>query len=194
MSEKRSLGPRTIAMPTPVWVIGAYDENERPNVMTASWAGVCCSAPPCVTVSLRRERYTFGCISTHRAFTVNVPSVRYAREADFFGIASGRDHDKLALAGLTAVPATTVHAPCVAEFPLVLECRVVETVDLGSHTQFVGEIMDVKADEDVLDPRGLPAVDRVQPFVFAPELRRYNAVGAEIGAGYAIGRELMPSE
>ena len=96
---------------------------------------------------------------------MSVPSAAHAKEADYFGIASGRDVDKFAVAGLTAVQGEFVDAPYVGEFPLVLECKLLHTIEIGLHTQFIGEIMDVKADESVLGPDGLPDMDKVQPFV-----------------------------
>ena len=91
---KKSLGAKTLIYPTPVWVVGTYDNEGKPNVMTAAWGGVCCSQPPCVGVSLRKATYSFGSIMERKAFTVNVPSDAHVREADYFGIASGRDSDK----------------------------------------------------------------------------------------------------
>ena len=187
---KRSLGARALVFTTPVWVIATYDDKGRPNAMTASWAGVCCSQPPCVAVSLRKHRYTYDAVMARRAFTVNVPSAAHVREADFLGIASGRNVDKFAAAGLTAVASELVDAPLVAEFPLSLECRVLHVVEIGSHTQFIGEILDVKADEAVLDETGLPAIAKVDPFMYVPEVRSYNGVGRLLGKAYTLGREL----
>ncbi len=187
---KRSLGARALAFTTPVWVIGTYDESGRPNVMTASWAGICCSRPPSVAVSLRRATYTYGCLTARKAFTVGVPDSGHAAAADFFGIASGRDVDKLAAAGLTAVASEVVDAPYVAELPLVLECRLSHTVELGLHTLFVGEILDVKADEEVLGEDGLPVPERVRPFSYAPETRAYHALGERLGEAYRLGKDL----
>jgi len=185
---KRSLGARTLAYTAPVWVIGTYDEAGRANVMTASWAGICCSKPPCVNVSLRRATYTYGCLVARRAFTVSIPSEEQVREADYFGIASGREVDKLAATGLTAVRSELVDAPYVGEFPLVLECQLLHTLEIGLHTLFVGEVKDVKADEAVLDARGLPDGERVRPFVFLPEVRHYHGLGARLGKAFDIGR------
>jgi flavin reductase (DIM6/NTAB) family NADH-FMN oxidoreductase RutF len=187
---KRSLGAKTIAFTTPVWVIGSYDAQGKPNVMTASWAGICCSKPPCVNVSLRKATYTHGCLMERRAFTVNVPPRNYARAVDYIGIESGRKVDKLAAAGLTAVPSEVVDAPYVGEFPLVLECKVTAVNELGLHTMFVGEIIDVKADAAVLGSDGLPDVEKIAPFVFSPELRLYHALGEGIGKAFSIGLDL----
>ena len=143
---KKSLGPRTLAFPTPVWVVGVYDKNGKPNAMTAAWAGVCCSKPPCVAVSLRKATYSYGCIVFRRAFTINVPSEAHVREADYLGMTSGREVNKFAQARLTPVNSTLVDAPYVREFPLILECKLLHALEIGLHTLFVGEILDVKAD------------------------------------------------
>jgi flavin reductase (DIM6/NTAB) family NADH-FMN oxidoreductase RutF len=90
---KQSLGARTLLYTTPVVVIGTYGRNGKPNVMTAAWAGICCSSPPCVGVSLQKPRHTYGNIMERKAFTVNVPSVDHVVEADFFGMVSGKDTD-----------------------------------------------------------------------------------------------------
>ena len=150
---KKYFGAKTLVFPTPVWVVGSYDKERKPNVMAAAWGGVCCSKPPCVAVSLREATYTHGNIMERKAFTVNVPSEDHSREADYIGIASGRNVDKFAVTGLTPVRSEIVDAPYVGEFPLVLECRLLRAVEIGLHTQFIGEILDVKADESVIGAR-----------------------------------------
>lgn len=194
MSEanpKKSLGPDTIAYPLPVWVIGSYDERGRPNAMTAAWVGICCSEPPYVAVSIRKSRYSFESILNRRAFTVNIPSERHVREVDYLGLASGRDLDKLAAAGLTPVASQLVDAPYIAEFPLVIECRLAQTIDLGVHTQFVGHIIDVKADPSVLTEQGLPDIEKIRPIVFAAKTYTYHTVTPSIGQAFSIGKGLM---
>ncbi|MCY3018255.1 MAG: flavin reductase family protein [Planctomycetota bacterium] len=187
---KKSLGPRTLAFTTPVWCIGTYDANDKPNVMTVAWGGICCSVPPCVNFSLRKATYTYECVLRHNAFTVNIPSARYVKEADFFGIASGKNTDKFKVARLTPVLSTLVHAPMVDEFPMVLECKLVFHHELGLHTIFVGEVLDVKCDESVLNKSGLPDIEKVQPLVFSPDVRCYHSVGSLVGRAFEIGRTL----
>ena len=97
---KKSLGAKTLVYPTPVFVVGTYDAQGKPNVMTASWGGICCSQPPCVAVSLRKETYTHGNIVARQAFTLSIPSEQHVRPADHFGIVSGCQVDKLAAARL----------------------------------------------------------------------------------------------
>ncbi|MEN6457356.1 MAG: flavin reductase family protein [Thermoguttaceae bacterium] len=185
---KKSLGAKTIVYPTPVLVVGTFDEQGKPNVMTAAWGGICCSLPPCIAVSLRKATHTYGNIVRRNAFTISVPSERHVKAADYFGIVSGRSEDKFAVTGLTPVQAERVDAPYVGEFPLVLECQLTHTFELGLHTQFVGEILDVKVDEEVLDKDGLPDLAKLAPIVFGPETRDYYALGRRLGSAFSIGK------
>jgi len=187
---KRSLGPATLVVPTPVWVVGTYDSEGRPNVMTAAWGGVVCSKPPAVSVSLREATYSYANIVDRKAFTVSVPSALQARQADFLGMASGRDVDKFAAAGLTATRSDLVDAPYVTEFPLCLECRLLHSLKIGLHTLFVGEIVDVRADEDVLVDN-IPAIGRISPLVFFVGEQAYFAVGDLVGPAFRMGRDLL---
>lgn len=187
---KKSLGARTLVFPTPVWVVGTYDKEGKPNVMAAAWGGICCSRPPCVAVSLRKATYSYGNIVERKSFTISVPSEAHAREADYIGIASGRNADKFAAAGLTPVRGAFVDAPYVGEFPLVLECRLLHAIEIGLHTQFVGEILDVKAEESVLGEGGLPDIEKVRPILFEPEVNTYHGVGRFVGRAYSIGKDI----
>jgi flavin reductase (DIM6/NTAB) family NADH-FMN oxidoreductase RutF len=185
---KKSIGAKPAVYPTPVFVVGTYDKDGKANVMTAAWGGICCSVPPCVAVSLRKATYSYGNIVARKAFTINIASEKYVREADYFGIASGRAEDKFAASGLTAVRSELVDAPYVQEFPLVVECKLAHTFELGLHTEFVGEIVDVKVEETMLDAKGHPDIDKIRPILFAPEARVYYNVGRFLGDAFSIGR------
>ncbi len=187
---KKSFGAKTLVFPTPVWVVGTYDKEGRPNIMAVAWGGICCSRPPCVAVSLRKATYSYSSIVGRKAFTVSVPSEDYAVQADYVGIASGKDGDKFAAAGLTPVRSDLVDAPYVGEFPLVLECSLLHTIEIGLHTQFIGEILDVKAEESVLGEKGFPDIEKVRPLLFEPEVNTYHGVGRFIGKTYKIGRRI----
>ena len=187
---KRSLGAKTIVYPTPVFVVGTYDKGSRPNIMTAAWGGICCSKPPCVAVSLRKATYTYGNILEQQAFTISIPSQHHAKLADYCGLVSGKSHDKFADTGLTPVKSDLVNAPYVKEFPLILECKVLDTFEIGLHTQFIGEIMDVKADEGILGEKELPEIEKVKPILFAPENLDYYAVGQYLGKAFSIGKQV----
>ncbi len=191
---KTSLGAKTLAYPTPVFIVGTYDSVGRPNVMAVAWGGICCSKPPCVAISVREATYTYGNLMERKAFTVSIPSRDHMVAADFFGLASGRDVDKFAVAGLTPVRSDLVDAPYVEEFPLTLECKVVHTARLGLHTLFAGEIIDVKIDEDCLGPDGKPSAELVRPFSWAPVENFYYAIGEKLGPGFSLGKALGAKE
>ena len=184
---KKSIGPETLIYPTPVLVVGSYDAEGRANAMTAAWGGVACSKPPCVCISLRAATASHGNIMARRAFTISLPSREQAAAADYFGIASGRKVDKFAATGLTATPAELVDAPYVAEFPLAIECELLEVHELGLHTQFIGLVKDVKVDESCLDEKGRPDVRKLDPIAFAIP-NSYFALGDLLGPAYSIGK------
>lgn len=188
--KKKSFGTGTIIPPAPVWVIGSYDVDGKPNMMTASWVGICCSDPASVTVSIRESRYSYINIMTSRAFTVNIPSKKFAAETAFFGTVSGRDVDKLAATGLTAVKGDHVNAPYLAEFPLVVECKVTTMVPVGSHTMFIGEIVDIKADESILDENGMPDPLKLATFLFCPGSNGFYATSELIGRVSELQRKI----
>jgi len=187
---KKSLGGKTIIYPTPVLVVGTYDKEGRPNAMTAAWGGICCSSPPCIAVALRKATYSYANIVDQRGFTVNIPSERHVRCADYFGMVSGKKTDKFAATGLTPVKSSLVNAPYIEEFPFALECRLIQKVELGLHTQFIGEILDIKADEDVIDEKGQLDVEKVKPILYAPEANRYYGIGVFLGKAFSVGRDV----
>jgi len=187
---KKSLGPGTLAQPTPVWVVGSYDMEGRPNMMTIAWGGICCSKPACVTVSVRKERHTYPAVMARKAFTVSVPSQAHVQEADYVGIVSGAKADKFAATGFTAVKSGLVDAPYVQEFPLVLECRLLQAIDLGAHTQFIGEILDVKAEDSILDADGHIDMRKLKPILFAPGSSNYYGVGELLGKAFSLGKAI----
>ena len=184
---KTSLGAKTLVYPTPVFVVGTYDKVGKPNVMTASWGGICCSQPPCVAVSLRKATYTHGNILARQAFTISIPSEDHVQQADYFGLVSGRNVDKFAAMKLTPVRSELVDAPYVKEFSLIVECRLAHVIELGLHTQFVGEVMDVKAEDSVMAKGGLLEITKVKPLVFAPDTQAYYGIGKFVGQAFSVG-------
>jgi flavin reductase (DIM6/NTAB) family NADH-FMN oxidoreductase RutF len=184
---KKSLGAKTLST-VPVWVVGSYDQAGKPNVMTAAWVGICCSKPPCVTVSLRKATLTYSNIMARKAFTVSIPPETSMKEADYFGLVSGRDVDKFAASGLTPVKSDLVDAPYVSEFPLVIECKLLHSYEIGLHTMFVGEIMDVKADPQVLGEDGKVDVQKLKPFFFDTDSKLYFKLGEPLGTAFDAGK------
>ena len=187
---KKSLGAKTIACPSPVWCIGSYDKNNKPNIMTASWAGICCSSPPAVSVSLRKATYTYQCLIDSKAFTVNIPSNNYVKEVDYIGITSGKDIDKFQMTGLTPVHSEKVNAPYVNEFPLIIECNLIHHHEIGLHTQFIGEIVDVMVDTDAISEDGKADMGKIQPFLFSATNQTYYGIGQFFGKAFEIGKNL----
>ncbi len=164
--KKKSLGVRSEVYPKPAFVIGSYDEEGNPNIMTAAWAGICNSDPLSIAVSMRPATYSHGNVTTSKAFTVNVPSSEMARYVDYAGRFSGRDVDKFKETGLTPVKGEFVNAPYVKEFPIVIECELTEYHDLGSHRQFIGKVIDVKVDEAILNAEGRVDVNLLNPLIY----------------------------
>lgn len=187
---KVSLGPRTLVYPSPVFIVGSYDKESKPNLMTAAWGGICCSAPPCVAISLRKATHSYGNIMEQKAFTINIPSEKFAKEADYIGITTGKTENKFESLGLTPIKSELVNAPYIKEFLFVLECRVLHTFELGLHTQFVGEILDVKIDKQMLGELKIPDPLKYRPFSYDPGTRSYYSTGKLIGKAFSIGREL----
>ncbi len=188
---KQSLGAKPLLFPAPVLMVGTYDQAGKPNLMNAAWGGICCSDPPCVTVSMRKARHSYDSIVERKAFTVGIANEAQMAEADYVGIASGRDADKFAVAGLTPVRSELVDAPYAEEFPLVLECRLLHTLEIGLHTQFIGQIVDVKVDQSALSEDGLPDILKLKPLVYDVAHKGYHGVGALLGKAFSIGRKLL---
>ena len=187
---KKSIGAKTILYPTPVFIIGTYDKSGNPNAAAVAWGGICCSMPPCVAISLREATYTYGNIIERKAFTVNIPSAKYVKEADYFGIASGRTENKFKKAGLTPVKSDIIDAPYVEEFSFILECSLINTLKIGLHTQFIGEIKDIKVDEELLKGQAYPDIKDIDPVIFEPGNRSYYGIGKHIAKAFSIGREI----
>lgn len=185
---KKSLGARPMAFPLPAFLVGTFDANDRPNIMTAAWGGVAASNPPALSVAVQPSRWTHGAILKNKAFTVSIPDSRLAEAVDYAGLVSGRDHDKFAVSGLTAIPGEKVRAPYVAECPVVIECELYKSLEIGSHTLFVGIILDVKADEDIEFKNGRLDMAGVDPIVYNVG-GEYHRVGEPVGQGFSIGKK-----
>ena len=192
---KINLPPQTILLPCPVLIVGTYGPDGKPNMMTAAWGGIACSDPPCVSVSLREATLTYHSIKSSKAFTINIPSEKFFREADFVGLVSGKTHDKFKETGLTPARSERVNAPLVAEFPYALECNLVNQVNLGLHTMFIGEIVGLVADSGVLTRQKIPDIEKVRPMIFGSfGNMAYYGVGNRIAAAFSVGNELKKKD
>ena len=151
---KKKTTPRPWFFPRPVLLLSTRDSAGRDNIITVSWAGVACTTPPMVTVSLRKSRHSHGTISATKQFVVNMPTSKQVQVVELCGTASGRDTDKFAVLGLGKHPPAMVSAPLIAECPINLECEVRQMVPLGSHDLFVAEIVRAHASHEVLREDG----------------------------------------
>jgi flavin reductase (DIM6/NTAB) family NADH-FMN oxidoreductase RutF len=185
---KISLGPKTVAFPLPAYLVGSYDSKHNPNIMTAAWAGILCSDPPQLGVSIRPTRMTHEGIVEHRAFTVSIPDASMAMQTDFAGITSGRQVNKFGRAGLTPEASPLVDAPYVKEAPVVLELKLLKTVELGSHTLFIGQILDVRVERDAVLEDGSLDLVRADPLLYSGA--GYHRVGDFLGKAFSIGKQL----
>ena len=184
--EKQSWKPGNVLSPAPpVLVSCGGTQDWKPNLITIAWAGNVCSDPPMLSISVRPERYSFEIIRTTREFVVNVPSLKQARAVDWCGVVSGRSEDKFAGAGLTPAPALKVRPPIVLECPLNIECRVKESLVLGSHTMFVAEVVAVQVSSDLLDGKGRLSLEKCGLLAFAHG--EYFVLGSRIGKfGFSV--------
>ena len=183
---KKSIGQQTLVYPHPVFIIGTNDIKNKPNIMAVSWGGICCSKPPCIAISLRAATYTHQSIMLNKAFTVNIPSSKYVKEADYVGIVSGRDTDKFKETGLTPVQCENINAPYIKEFPISLCCELLKVVEIGLHTQFIGEILDVLVDDNILDESGKPDLQLVNPICYDSATKSYYGISDYILKGFTM--------
>jgi len=188
---KLRLPAQTILLPSPVLIIGTYGSDGRANMMTAAWGGIASSKPPCINVSLREATLSYHNIKQTRAFTVNIPSEKHLKEADFVGMVSGRKRDKFKETGLTSEKSKLVNAPIVKEFPYALECRLFRQISLGLHTMFIGEIVGMVADSKVLNPNQLPDIEKVRPILWGSfGSNAYYGIGNKLGNAFSVRNQL----
>lgn len=187
----RSIGPTTYLSPVPVVMLGCADPERgvKPNLITVAWAGVVCSKPPMISVSIRKERYSHGIISKTGEFTLNLTSEALCRATDFCGVKSGRDVDKFAAMGLTPIPAAGLKAaPAVGQAPAYLSCKVKQILELGSHDLFLAEVVDVNIAEEYFTETGAINEEAMQLVGYVHG--KYRALGDVLGFfGYAIASD-----
>jgi flavin reductase (DIM6/NTAB) family NADH-FMN oxidoreductase RutF len=138
---KKNIAPRPWLFPRPVLLLTTRNDAGKDNIMTVSWAGVACTRPPMVTVSLRKSRQSHRIVQETKEFVINIPTSKQVALVELCGTASGRNTDKFAALELTKSPASRVAAPLIVECPINLECQVRQTVPLGSHVLFVAEVL-----------------------------------------------------
>ena len=179
----------TLLAPVPAVLVTVGREREgktETNLLTIAWAGTVCSEPPMVSVSVRKERYSHDFIAESGEFVINLTGRSLLKATDFCGVRSGRDVDKFAACKLTQVPAQGMRfAPAIAESPLYLSCKVVNSLPLGSHTMFVGQIEAVGVRDNLMDRTG--RIDFSKADLVAYNHGTYYALGDALGFfGYSV--------
>ena len=153
--KKHAWKPGNMLSPVPAVLVSCGGTKKwKPNLITIAWVGTVCTNPPMLSISVRPERYSYDIINETGEFVVNIPSAKQAKATDWCGVVSGRDHDKFEKTGLTAAPALQVSCPIVQECPVNIECRVTQTLRLGSHVMFIAEVVAVQASAELVDAKG----------------------------------------
>lgn len=186
----KDFGAKPYLFPMPTYMIGTYNEDDTVDVMMMAWGGIC--AEDMVALNLEAEHKTVANLKARKAFTLAVPGTDTLAASDFLGIASANKMaDKFARTGLHAVRSQRVDAPVITEYPLTLECEVVEMQDQPYGLRVLGRILNVMADEKVLDEAGKIDAGKLQAFAFDQMRNGYYAVGDKVGQAWHSGAGLM---
>ena len=184
---RKNFSDKAVITPLPAIMIATWDENKNPDVMMAAWGGQC--GPKHITFELSKHKTTDN-IRLKKAFTVSFATKNDIAQSDYFGIVSANDvPDKVAKAGFTVVPSPNVDAPIVNEYKLTLECKVVTfDEDENGGARVVGEIVNMSADESILDAEGNIDLGKLQPVIFDSSTNSYRIVGEKVGDAWGSGK------
>lgn len=186
---KKAWRAGTMLSPVPAVLVSCGGcEGYEPNIITLGWAGIICSEPPMLSVSIRPERYSHEIISKTREFVVNVTTEALAKATDWCGVKSGRDVDKFAEMHLTPLKSLNLRTPGIEESPVNMECRVKKVMKLGTHDMFIAEIVGVQISADLLDKNGKLRLDHAGLLAYAHG--EYYALGRKLGYfGYSVKKK-----
>lgn len=186
---KQDWKPGTMIYPLPAVMISCGSTPEEQNIFTVSWVGTINTNPPMCYISVRPERHSYDMIKRNKEFVINLTTEDLARATDWCGVRSGRDYNKFEEMKLTAGKATVVKAPIIEESPLCIECRVKEIIPLGSHDMFLSDVVNVKADDQFLDPE-TGRFDLQKARLLAYSHGHYYSLGREIGKfGWSVRKK-----
>jgi flavin reductase (DIM6/NTAB) family NADH-FMN oxidoreductase RutF len=183
--KKKKLGPQTLLFPMPAVLVGSM-QDETANFMTAAWCGVASHKPPCLSVAIRKNRFTMKGIEKNETFSINVPSADLVKKVDFCGIYSGKKKDKSKL--FQVYHGVFQTAPLIVECPVNLECKVIHSIHLGSHTLIIGEINETYINDNCLT-NGNADAEKINPLVYSTGKAQYQRLGDVIGRAFHIGKE-----
>ena len=185
---RKDLGPQTWLFPMPVLIIGSYDENGNPNAMNAAWGGIYDYNQIMICLS---KHQTTDNIKKNRAFTVSFATVETVTASDYVGIVSQKaEPNKIAKSGLNPEKASKVNAPLFTNYPLTLECEVVDIINEGEGGgNIIGSIVNVNADESVLTNGKLDS-KKLHVIAFDPSSASYISLGEEVAKAFREGAKL----
>lgn len=190
---KKDLGLVQAVYPMPVLMVAAYDENGKVNVMNVAWGQICDEDK--IILFIGEGKRTWLNIKASRAFTVALADREHMDVADFFGIASGNKiDDKFERTGYHAVKSDKVNAPIIEEFPLVMECELLDILDTEYVSGIVGKIVNVKAEEAVLNEKGKVEPAKLNALMFDQFQHGYYVTGEKVGQAWNAGIKLMKKE
>ena len=183
---RKNFGKKTIITPLPVVIIGTYDENGVPNAMNAAWAGQIDAHQ--IIISLSKHKTTDNLLLKNE-FTVSFATADTAVASDYFGIESGKNTDKIAKAGFHAVKGEYTDAPVFTEYPLTLECKVVELKPDVEGYLLIGETVNMTADESILTD-GNVDLGKMKPIMFDSAMNKYRVIGEIVCDAFSAGNQL----
>ena len=170
----------------PVFIVAAYDKSGVPCCMNAAWGGIYDTNQ--IMVCLDDGHKTTKNILESGAFTVSIADAKHVVEADYVGVVSGNDvPDKIAKAGLTTVKSDFVNAPVINEFPMTIECKLLKFNEDGI---CIGKIVNVSADEAVLDSDGKIDPAKLEPITYDSVHHNYIKLGEKVGNAFSDGKRL----
>ena len=185
---RKNFGPQTWLFPLPVLIIGTYDENEIPNAMNAAWGGIYDYNQIMICLSAHK---TTTNIKKNKTFTVSFATVETMTASDYVGIVSqNKEPKKIEKAGLTPKKAEKINAPLFAEYPLTLECELIEIINQGEGGgNVIAKIVNVSADESVLT-NGVIDYKKLHLITYEPVTHKYVALGEQVGQAFKEGLKI----
>jgi flavin reductase (DIM6/NTAB) family NADH-FMN oxidoreductase RutF len=188
---KIKYGPSTLVVPMPAFLIGA-NVLGKANFMTAAWGSVVCSNPPMIAISLQPRRYTYKGIQENNTFSVNIPSEDLVSKVDYCGLVSGRKSNKVDICKFHVFYGQLETAPMIEQCPINHECKVFQTIELGSHILVIGESIQTYLSEACFKGSKLD-LDHIKSFMYVPgNPSHYLSFGEDIGTAFNIGKDLLP--
>jgi len=184
---RKNFGAKPVCYPQPVFILAAYDENGVPNAMNAAWGGI--SDDHEISICVSPDHKTMRNILVKKAFTVSMATADQVVACDYVGVVSGNQvPDKFERAGFHAIKSGVVDAPLIAELPMAMEC---ELISYDPETcRLAGRIVNVSADEKILNKKGKVDPAKLRPITFDPMNNTYLVLGEKVGNAFRDGLQI----